>query len=71
MSDLTPDEMKAWIDGASYQQLLYKWRFSEVGSPFFQGDMGDYYAKVMAKKREEIGTDEAARASKAIGWERQ
>jgi len=63
-------EMKAWIDGASYEELLRRWRFAPSGDPIFQGETGDYYTKVMAKKREEIGPGEHTKASKKIGWEK-
>lgn len=66
MSTLTP-EAKAWIDNASYMQLLSRWRFAPAGDPIFQGDSGDYYATVMAEKHD-ADPDEAVRASKAIGW---
>jgi hypothetical protein len=65
---LTTEEMKKWIDGASYKQLLELWRFAPVGSPFFEGELGDYYAEVMKRKGEEIGNDERVQASKDIGW---
>jgi len=66
---MTAIEMKNWIDKASYQELLSKWRFEPIGSLFFQGEVGDYYAKTMAEKRSEVGNDEHVRASKNIGWE--
>lgn len=47
---MTP-EQKSWIDNASYDQLLEKWRFAPVGDPFFQGDTGEYYSDVMRQKR--------------------
>ena len=62
------DELKRWIDGASYEELLSRWRFAPVGSPLFAGDTGDYYSEVMAAKRKEVGNDEHVRASKSIGW---
>jgi hypothetical protein len=62
------NEMKAWIDNASYESLLERWRNSPVGSPWFQGDLGDYYAKVMRERREKVGDAEHVRASKSIGW---
>ena len=62
------EELKKWIDGASYEDLLRKWRSAPAGSPFFQGETGDYYAKVMAQKREAVGNAEHVRASKSIGW---
>ncbi len=64
---MTEAEMKKWIDEASYEDLLRRWRTEPSGTPFFQGEMGDYYAKVMARKRHEVGHAEAVRASKAIG----
>lgn len=65
---MTPEAMRDWIDHASYEQLLSKWRFAPAGDPFFKEEMGDYYSKVMAEKREAVGPDEHVRASKSIGW---
>ena len=64
------DQMKAWIDGATYEQLLSRWRFAPAGSPWFQGEVGRYYEKVMAEKRESVGHDAHVAASKNIGWDR-
>jgi hypothetical protein len=61
-------EMKDWIDNASYRDLLSRWRHHDVGSPWFQGEIGHYYSKVMSRKRSEISTDEQVAASKSIGW---
>lgn len=61
-------EMKEWIDNASYEDLLRRWRFAPSGSPFFQGEMGKYYEVIMARKRAEVGDAEHVRASKSIGW---
>lgn len=60
--------MKNWIDSSSYESLLSKWRFAPAGSPYFQGETGQYYSKVMAEKRKQVGQGEHVRASKAIGW---
>jgi hypothetical protein len=65
---MTEDSMKYWIDNASYESLLNKWRNAPAGDPFFQGETGQYYSKVMARKRDEAGPGEAVRASKNIGW---
>jgi len=67
---MTTKEMKAWIDKAPYQALLEKWRFAPIGSPWFQGEIGDYFSKVMSRKKAEISDAEAVRASKDIGWGR-
>jgi hypothetical protein len=62
-------EQKDWIDNASYEQLLRKWRFAPLGDKMFQGVVGDYYAMVMSKKRSE-DEDAAIQSSKRIGWEK-
>jgi hypothetical protein len=66
---MTTQDMKDWIDKATYGQLLSRWRFAPIGSPWFAGEVGDYYAAAMAKRRAEPGGDERhTSASKAIGW---
>lgn len=63
---MTPEEMKIWIDRASYEQLLSRWRFAPTGDPMFIGEVGDYYKKKMAEKCS--SNEEHVRVSKAIGW---
>ena len=67
---MTPEE-KAWIDSASYIQLLAKWRFAPVGDRYFCGDKerSDYFIKRMSELR---NADPAAAvaASKELGWEK-
>jgi hypothetical protein len=65
---MIPQNMKEWIDKASYEQLLSRWRFASIGSPWFQGEVGTYYQEVMTKKRKEVGSSEHVRASKNLGW---
>jgi len=67
---MNPEEMKKWIDGASYKQLLSRWRFASAGDPFFMGEMGEYYQRKMAEKEVEVGQEGHVRASKSIGWEK-
>lgn len=62
------DTLKQQIDEMSYEELLHAWRFTKVGSPLFQGDMGTYFGLVMTKKRSEVGQAEHVRISKLIGW---
>ena len=62
-----PSDMKAWIDRADYETLLERWRFTPVGSPWCQGEVGDYYKEVMFRKRDALKPGEAAQASKRIG----
>ncbi len=64
---MTIEQMKEWIDNASYGQLLARWRFAPAGSPWFQGELGDYYAQAMDKSRRETDNGECVRASKALG----
>ena len=66
---MNPEEMKKWIDHASYEQLLSRWRNAPVGDPMFVGEVGDHYKKKMAERRSELGDSEHIRASKSIGWE--
>jgi hypothetical protein len=64
------DKYKSWIDSASYEELLRRWRITPGGSdPIFSGETGDYYSKVMTEKRDAVGHDEAVEASKRIGFE--
>ena len=63
---MTP-EQKKWIDEATTEDLLRKWRFAPVGEPMFQGDTGEYYSEVMKKKRS-ADPEGHVRASKSIGW---
>jgi len=69
---------KQWIDNASYEELLRRWRFAPMGDPLFQGGVGDYYLKRMREKEqamdatERLGgpADNPAAASKRVGWDR-
>ena len=64
-----PKEYKEWIDNASYEEMLYRWRFapSDSSSPWFQGDVGEYYAQIMFRKRDADKWG-AVMASKRVGW---
>lgn len=64
------EEHIAWIDNASYEELLRRWRFASFDDTIFHGDTGDYYAKKMKEKQIEVGHDAHVRASKSIGWEK-
>jgi len=65
---MNKEQRKKWIDNATYEELLSRWRFAPAGSPWFQGEIGEYYAKVMEEKRKEVGDAAHVRASKKIGW---
>ena len=62
------DEQKAWIDNASYEELLRRWRSSPVGDEIFQGDTGDYFGSVIDRRKQEVGHEEAVATSKGVGW---
>ena len=62
------DQMKIWIDTASYEELLRKTRYAPIGDPFFQDELGVYFRKVRQRKKAEVGIEEAIRISKKIGW---
>jgi len=66
---MTKEQMKHWIDTATYEQLLSKCRFAPAGDPFFTGEIGDYYMKVI-KKRRDADPEGHVIASKTIGWEK-
>jgi hypothetical protein len=58
---------KAYIDSLDYEELLRKWRFSPLGSEWFQGDTGMYWSQRMATMRPNV--DHVA-ISQKIGWEK-
>ena len=61
------EQERDWIDNATLEQLLRKWRFSALGSPWFVGDTGEHFGSVMNAKRAADPEGWTA-ASKAIGW---
>lgn len=63
---MIPENIKNWIDNASYENLLEKWRNAQIGSPFFQGEAGEYYSEKMEEKRAQIGNAAHIAASKSI-----
>ena len=64
------DKQKDWIDTASYEELLRKWRFASLNDQMFSGDTGIYYQKKMKERREIISDKEHTRISKFIGWDK-
>lgn len=65
---MTP-EQRAWIDGASYEELLYKHRHEPTGSPWFIGETGIHFEATLLDKRAAVGVDGHVAASKSVGWE--
>lgn len=63
-------EMKAWIDKQPLDTLLYKWRHTPLGDPYFcNKEVGEYFGKRMQALRE-ADPDEWVAASKRVGWEK-
>jgi len=67
---MSTTQMRGWIDKASYETLLEKWRFHPAGDALFQGEIGEYFRAKMEEKRAAVGHDGHVSASKHIGWER-
>ena len=65
---MTESEMKMWIDGATYEQLLRRWRDAPLGEQIFVGEMGSYYARALFDKKAALPTSEAVQVSKRVGW---
>jgi hypothetical protein len=63
-------ELKQQIDSMNYESMLTKWRFAPVGDPMFQGEVGDYFSKIMSEKKELLSSEEQVQISKDIGWEK-
>lgn len=59
------ESIKKTFDEMSYEQMLSRWRFGKIGDPWFQGETGRYFSKVMAEKREHVNHSEI---SKKVGW---
>jgi hypothetical protein len=60
--------IKKSIDETDYETLLCRWRHAPIGEPLLQGESGDYYAKVMRSKRDELSDANRVAASKRVGW---
>ena len=66
--EMNENEMIAWIDGASYEDLFRKNRFAPIGDPFFVNDVVfEHFSKAIRRLRP--SSEEYTRISKKIGWE--
>lgn len=63
-----PENIYEWLEQASYEDILRRWRFAKVGDPTFFGQNGGDYIRAMDKKRAALPPGEAARISKKVGW---
>lgn len=67
MTDMTDAARIAWIDQASIEELLRKWRFAPAGDGFFYREVGRHFAAVL-KERREADPNAYVEASKRVGW---
>jgi hypothetical protein len=61
------EEERNWIDNATLEQLLHKWRFCPIGDTYFQGKRGEYFKDVMVNLKNANPADWVS-ASKHVGW---
>ena len=59
------EQDKLWIDNASLEDLLRKWRNAPIGDRMLQGETGEYFNKVMSEKKMSCNH---VQASKNVGW---
>jgi len=64
---MTKAQMIGWIDGASYGELLSRWRFEPVGSPWFAGEVGDHFTVAMSRKRKDTPHDDQVSVKQVVG----
>jgi hypothetical protein len=65
------DPMFKAIDDMSFEDMLYHWRFDEPGNTLFQGEIGDYFTKIMQEKQNKLAEGEFTLISKRIGWKKK
>ena len=68
---MTKDEMIKWINEASLEDLMRKWRFAPSGDPFFNFEVGAHFSEILTLRKDRAGQDECVRISKKIGWDRR
>lgn len=61
-------EDKEWIDNASLEQLVRRWRFALAGDPMFEGETGDYFTQVLIAKKHK-SPEAFTAASVQVGWD--
>lgn len=64
------EDDRRWIDEASYEDLLRRWRYAPPGDPIFVGETGQHYLEQM-RARGSADLDAAVAASKKIDLERE
>ena len=66
---MTDEEMIAFADKASYEQLLHLWRFEPLGSRWMGGEVGKIIKARMDMLYDNMSNRERVIASKFVGWE--
>lgn len=61
-------EMLAWIEVASYRDLLWRWRHSPEGSRWFLGLVGETLSRMMQRRRGELDEASAQLVEREVGW---
>lgn len=56
-----------WIHKATLYQLLEKWRFEPVGSPWFEGEVGTVFSARLTELRNR-SPEQWTAVSKQLGW---
>lgn len=64
------DAEKKQIEDMSYESMLREWRHAPIGSKNFCGERGEFFTKVMHRKRDEESDADRVAASKRVGWDR-
>jgi len=54
---MTPAQ-RVWIDNATHEEMLSKWRTAPVGDPLLQMETGIYFKKIMNEKFAKITSAE-------------
>jgi len=62
------DGQKREIDEMPYASMLRIYRHAPTGSRRFIGEVGEYFIKVMNRKRNEVGDCVHSAISKKVGW---
>ncbi len=64
---MTYEEMKQWVDSATYEMLLVRWRDLPFDDPFFF-QLGEYYLQKIVDKRSEVGEEEHKKVLSRLSW---
>lgn len=57
------------MNGASYEELLKRWRFAGIHDTIFHGISGDYYSARMRDAKSKLTGSEQVAVSKRVGWD--